>query len=54
LPLCRGLAYLHIALVKEGIETQWVGHDMMEDETIKNAMDYIQQRKTSRLVNSLT
>jgi hypothetical protein len=54
LPLCRGLAYLHMALVKEGIETQWVGHDMMEDETIKNAMDYIQRRKTSRLVNSLT
>lgn len=54
LPLARGLAYLHMALIQQGIETQWVGHDMMEDETIKNAMDYIQRRKSNRVVNSLT
>jgi hypothetical protein len=43
-----------MALIQQGIETQWVGHDMMEDETIRSAMDYIQRRKSNRLVNSLT
>ena len=54
LPLARGLAYLHMIEPRATTAGGSVGHDMMEDETIKNAMDYIQRRKSNRLVNSLT
>jgi hypothetical protein len=49
LPLSRGLAYLHYAMMREGIETRWPAHTQTEDETMTKAFDLIRKRKEQRV-----
>jgi hypothetical protein len=49
LPLSRGLAYLHYAILKDGIETRWPAHTQTEDETMTKAFNLIRKRKEQRV-----
>ena len=46
LPLARGMAYFHAAMLKNGVDCHWFATE--EDETIKKARQLIEQRKASR------
>ena len=43
LPLCRGLAYMHAAMIMNGNEMIW-SKESEEDETMKKAMEMIRDK----------
>lgn len=43
LPLSRGMAYLHAALAREGVEMRWEGAE--QDEVMQKAVALMKQRR---------
>ena len=45
LPLCRGYAYMHAALIQCGNELRWCGDDQEEDEIMARAKAIMESRR---------
>lgn len=48
LPLCRGLAYMHAAMVMHGNEMTWSGEAAEEDEIMKRARQMMESKPWRR------
>lgn len=43
LPLCRGMAYFHAAMVQSGTDTKWLGEEG-EDESMKAVRTLLREK----------